>query len=256
MKKSRSTGPDLLPALVLLLLGVLWQVIVTVRDVPVYLLPSPIEIGKAFVKEFPLLMQHAGVTVLETVVGLGLSLVLGVGIAIAMALSGLLRRILYPIFVISQTIPLIVLAPLLMVWFGFGLVPKLIVVTLVCFFPIAVGFAEGLVSSDPALDELLTVMGASRWKVFRLARVPQGLPGLFAGLKIAATYAVMGAVLSEWVGAKSGLGIYMTRTMSSFKTAALFADILLVVALSLLLFKFVEIVEKRVLKHRITREAQ
>lgn len=257
MKRSRSTAPEerrirrfnLAPALALLVFGLLWQLLVPAFGVKEFILPTPSAVAAAFVKDFPLLMKHAASTTTTTLVGLALSIALGVGFALLMALSRPVRDVLYPFFVVLQTIPLIVLAPLLSIWMGFGVAPKIVVVVLVCFFPIAVGFADGLINSDPELDELLRVMGAGKWQTFRLARIPQGLPGLFSGLKITATYSVMAAVLSEWVGAKNGLGIFMTRAMSNFRTAALFADVALVVAMSLLLFRAAELLERRMLRH-------
>ncbi|NMA66709.1 MAG: ABC transporter permease subunit, partial [Clostridiaceae bacterium] len=138
----------------------------------------------------------------------------------------------------------IVLAPLFAIWLGFGLLPKILLVILVCFFPVAVTFTQGLLETDESMDELLNVMGAGRWKSFCILRIPQAIPSLFSGLKIAATYSIMAAVISEWVGAKMGLGIFMTRAMSSFRTSLLFADILVIVILSLAIYKVIEIVEK------------
>ena len=159
------------------------------------------------------------------------------------------RMALYPIFVISQTIPLIILAPLFAIWFGFGFLPKVLIVVLMCFFPITVTFTQDLIKSDEDMDNILKVMGASKWKSFRLARIPQALHGLFSGIKIAVTYSITGAVISEWVGAKEGLGIYMTRAMTSFRTAVLFADVAIIVVVSLVLYRLVEIVENKFIKN-------
>jgi ABC-type nitrate/sulfonate/bicarbonate transport system permease component len=141
-----------------------------------------------------------------------------------------------------------------MVWLGFSIVPKIVVVVLVCIFPIAVSFAEGLMKADPELDDLLIIMGASKAKRLILSGLPQAMPGLFSGLRITAAYSVMGAVLAEWVGAKEGLGIIMTRYMASFRTAELFADIIIVILMSLSLFKIVVKAEKKIIYWRKDNE--
>jgi ABC-type nitrate/sulfonate/bicarbonate transport system permease component len=254
MKKSASTGQknrkglgkfDGLPLIVILVLVLFWQLAATLGKIPPYILPTPVMIIKALYQERTLLFSHALVTLGEALAGFGLSVLGGLLFGMLMGFYSPLRRALYPLFVISQTIPLVILTPLFAIWFGFGLLPKILIVVLVCFFPIAVTFTQGLLQVDEDMDALLQVMGASRWKSFILVRVPQALPGLFSGLKIAATYSIMGAVISEWVGAQKGLGIFMTRAMTTFKTAALFADVLVIVVLSLGLYKLIEVIEKK-----------
>ena len=176
--------------------------------------------------------------------GLFLAIILALPLSVLMHKFGLLKRTLYPLLVISQTIPIIALAPLLMIWFGLGITPKIFVVALVCFFPLALNITEGLENVDPELLELMNVIRAGPWLVFRDVQLPAVLPYLFSGLKIAATYSVMAAVIGEWLGASYGLGIYMTRVMHSYNTAGLFASILLVVSLSLFIFIAVGIMER------------
>jgi ABC-type nitrate/sulfonate/bicarbonate transport system permease component len=245
-KRRRPGGFDVLPFAIILILVIVWQLAVTLGKIQPFILPGPIEVLKALYQERNLLLTHTLVTLGEAIIGFSLSIVLGVVCGILMGYYAPIRRALYPLFVISQTIPLIILAPLFAIWFGFDLLPKVLVIVLVCFFPVAVTFIQGLIKADENLDDLLKVMGASRWKAFKVARIPQALPGLFSGLKIAATYSIMGAVISEWVGAQKGLGIFMTRAMTSFKTAALFADVLIIIVLSLGFYKLVEIVEKKI----------
>ncbi len=256
MRKLESTGQknrgdrgkmEGLPFIIILLLVVIWQLIATLGEVPPYILPAPLMVIKALYQERGLLFKHTLTTLVEALLGFGLSVLFGILFGILMGYYNPLRKALYPLFVITQTIPLIILAPLFAIWFGFGLLPKVLIVVLVCFFPIAVTFTQSLLKIDEDMDALLHVMGASKWKAFMLARVPQALPGLFSGLKIAATYSIMGAVISEWVGAQKGLGIYMTRAMTTFKTAALFADVLVIIVLSLGLYKLIEIVEKKII---------
>lgn len=248
--KTKKTGRvDALPLAILFLLVILWQLAVTLGKIQPFILPGPIAVLKALYQERNLLLTHTLVTLGEAGIGFGLSIFFGVVCGILMGYCTPLRRALYPLFIITQTIPLIILAPLFAIWFGFGLLPKVLVIVLICFFPVAVTFTQGLIKTDDSLDDLLKVMGASRWKAFKVARIPQALPGLFSGLKIAATYSIMGAVISEWVGAQKGLGIFMTRAMTSFKTAVLFADVLVIIVLSLGIYKLVEIIERKITKH-------
>ncbi len=249
INKKRRTRVDLLPPAVLLGLAVFWQAGVMLTGIPDYLLPSPANVVKELVKMREVLLLHTLATLKEALLGLLFSIALGIIFGLLIGYFDTLRRALHPLFVISQTIPLVVLAPLFAVWFGFGLLPKILIIILVCFFPIALTLGQGLLRSDPDGDALLRVMGATRWRIFRLSRIPQALPDLFSGLKISATYSIMGAVISEWVGAKEGLGIYLTRAMTSFKTAAMFADILIIVVLSLVLYKLVELLESRVCRN-------
>lgn len=245
-KKQRLKG---LPAILGVVFIVLWQLMVDITEIQPYLLPGPIAVIKALYDERALLLSHTLVTLYEALIGFGIAMVLGVAFGLLMGYFEIVRRVLYPVFVVTQTIPLIVLTPLLGVWFGFGLLPKVLIIVLLCFFPITVTFTQSLIKGDEDMDILLEVMGASRWKSFLLTRIPQALPGLFAGLKIAVTYSIMGAVISEWIGAQKGLGIFMTRAMTSFKTPVLFADVLIIVVLSMAFYKLVEYIEARIKKH-------
>jgi ABC-type nitrate/sulfonate/bicarbonate transport system permease component len=165
-------------------------------------------------------------------------------LAVMLETSLWMRRAIYPLLVVSQTIPIIALAPLLLIWFGFGLEPKVIVVTLYCFFPIAVACADGLAGAEPALLKLLRSMHASRWQILWLVRLPGAMPSFFSGLRIAATYSVTGAIFGEYVGAYRGLGIYMQTAANSFAIVLVFAAILVTAVLSLLLFGLVSLIER------------
>lgn len=255
-KRSASTGKkhkrmrvDWLPIAFIGLLLVAWHCIVVIRNVPEFILPSPVKVVEALFKEWKLLVSHMGVTLAEAFAGLGASIVLGSAFGLAMGYWNVLKRMLHPLFVITQTVPMYVLAPLFILWFGFGILPKIIVVFLVCFFPISISFAKGLENTDQGMEDLLRVMGASKWKLFRILRIPRALPQFFSGLKIASTYSIIGAVIAEWVGAQQGLGLFMTRAMKNFKTGAMFADVMLIVALSLLLYYLVDFIERRVTQH-------
>ncbi len=234
----------LLPALALL--G-LWEGYVRAASVDPVFLPAPSRVLRATWASSGLLALHARQTLLEAALGLGLALAAGIFFGVLVELSPLLRRSIYPLLVVSQTVPMIALAPLLVIWFGFGILPKLLVVALVCFFPLAVAMADGLASAEPDMVRLLRSMGASRTQLFFKVRLPQSLPYVFSGAKIAVTYAVIGAVFGEWVGAYEGLGILMQRAKSSFRTDLVFAAILVTSLLSIGLFGLVTLLERAML---------
>ncbi|NLE75182.1 MAG: ABC transporter permease [Chloroflexi bacterium] len=239
-----SVGRWLPAAGLLLSLLALWELWALAGWTPRWILPSPTDIVAAGVDSFALMLPHIGQTLLETWLGLGLALAGGLALALAIDLSGFLRCALYPLLVASQTIPIMALAPLLIIWFGYGILPKVMVVFLVCFFPIAINTADGLTSVDPEMVALLRSMGASRWAVFTRVRLPAALPGFFTGLKIAITYSVVGAIIGEWVGASKGLGVFMLRASNSFLTARLFAAIAVTSLLSIAMFLLVAGLER------------
>jgi ABC-type nitrate/sulfonate/bicarbonate transport system permease component len=221
-----------------LILGI-WQIVTTAAQVPLWLFPSPAQIGAAFWETRQLIWMHTVTTLLETSAGFMLAVLLALITAGLMVLSAWFKRLLYPYLIISQTVPLIAIAPLLILWLGYGLLPKILIVVLVCFFPITVSLIEGLELTDTDLLNLLKSMGATRWQIFYIVRWPHALPSLFAGLKIAATYSVMGAVIGEWLGSSSGLGVYLTRSSHSFLTDRVFAVIFTISALSFLYFALI-----------------
>lgn len=233
-----------IPTTALGLLAVLlltWEAAVRVTGIPAWFLPPPSRVFAALVDMLPLLAQHARATLLAAVTGLGAALLVALALAALMELSPRARQGIYPLLVVSQTIPIITIAPLLIIWFGFGILPKVLVVTLVCFFPVAVSMAEGMQAADPDMVNLLRVMGSSRWQIIRLIRLPAAMPSFFAGLKIAGTYAMMGAVIGEWLGASSGLGVFMTRASHAYKVDGVFAAIIIISLISLLFFALIEL---------------
>ncbi len=245
MKRPRiNVKATALPLAVLLGLGLLWQMLVLWFDVPEWILPGPVQILKITGQNSELLMPHVWQTLQETLLGLGLALITGMMLAALLDMSAWLRQAVYPLLVISQTIPILALAPLLIIWFGFGLLPKVLIVALVCFFPIAVNTADGLTSTDPDFVALLRAMGANRRQIWAKVRLPASLPYFFSGLRIAAAYSVIGAIIGEWVGASSGLGIYMLRSSNAFKTAQVFSAIAVSSAMSLALFGLVFAIER------------
>lgn len=236
IERSKGMRDKITPLLFLGLCLILWQICVDFFKLPLWLIPSPTAVGKAFWRTGALLWQHTLTTIWETTAGFVLAIVLGLVSGLVMVLSPMVKRLFYPLLIISQTVPLIAVAPLFILWLGYGLLPKIVTVVLVCFFPITVSLIEGLEVSDTDLLNLLQSMGASRWQILYMIRWPNALPSFFAGLKIAATYSVMGAVIGEWLGASSGLGVYLTRSSHSFRTDQVFAAIVAITLLSLFYF--------------------
>jgi ABC-type nitrate/sulfonate/bicarbonate transport system permease component len=249
----RLYGP---PLVLILALLAAWQLGTWLMQIPKWLLPSPSQIVVAGIEARDLLGPHTWQTLKETWVGLGLSLMVGLGLALVVDSSSLLRRTIYPLLVASQTVPILALAPLLIIWFGYGIVPKVIVVALVCFFPIVVSTADGLRVADPDLIALLRAMGANRRQIFFKVRAPGALPSFFSGLKIAITYSVVGAVIGEWVGASRGLGIFMIRSSKSFLTDRVFAAIAVTSLLSILMFAVVILLERALLPWYFARREE
>ncbi len=235
------------PAGLLALLGVAWEVSTRALEVPAWILPAPSQIALAAAQAGGTLPAHLATTMTEALTGLAIAATLGVTVALVMASSGLARRVVYPLIVISQNVPLIVLAPLLVIWFGFGMLPKVLIVALVGFFPIAVGMTEALLRADPEMIELVRSMGASRMQVLRTVRMPGALPAFFAGLRISATYAIFGAVIGEWVGASSGLGLFITRSQRAYRTDQVFVAVIVIAALSIALFYIVGFIGRLVM---------
>ncbi len=231
----------------LIFLVVLTEIIVKVNDIPKYILPAPSRVLKTMWESRALLLHHSLITIYEAIVGFVISVILAFVIGASIYNKKRLKAIIYPFLLISQTIPLIAIAPIILIWLGFGIMPKIVIVVIICVFPMLVSFLDGLASVDKELLDLFHVMRANKREIFFKVILPNSLSSFFAGAKISATYAIMGAVIGEWLGAKSGLGIYMTRTLSSFKTDGLFASILIVILLSILLFKLIEGIEKLVM---------
>ena len=208
------------------------------------LYPTPVAVYQTIIAQRDALWANTLVTLEETLIGFFWAFVAGVAFAVVIDLSPWLRRALYPLLVASQTIPLITLAPLLVLWFGFGLVSKTIVVTLVCFFPITVGLADGLRGADPELIKLYRAFGAGWARLFWSVRLPGALPSLFSGARIGVTYSVVGAIFGEYVGATAGLGYFMTLKAHSFSTAGVLATIVVTALLSVALFAAVTVIER------------
>lgn len=235
------------PALVIVAgLLVVWQVGVSVSGVRPQVLPSPWRVAEQGWAFRDALWTNTVPTLQVTVVGFAVSLVVAWALAIAVDFSPFLRRALTPLLVASQTLPIIAIAPLLIIWFGFGLLPKVLVIALVTFFPVAVGLIEGFASTDRAATALLRSMGATRGQLFRYVRLPGAMPSFFTALRIGITYAVTGAVFAEYVGAKAGLGIFMQLQKNSFRTDLVLAAVFVTAVLSVALFGLTYLVQRLV----------
>ncbi|RFU70784.1 ABC transporter permease [Peribacillus saganii] len=236
------------PFAVLLLLFIVWEISVKTAGVPEWLLPAPIHIGSEAYAGWAGFSPHLVSTVKLAMLGFFIGSSIGLLTAIVLHLLPTIREAIYPLLILSQNIPIIVLAPLLVIWFGFGLLPKLIVITLVCFFPITVAALDGFKQTAPELKHYMIMAGATRGQLFWKLELPYSLPSVFSGLKISATYSVMGAVISEWLGAKEGIGVYMTLASSSFRTDRVFVAIFAIMLLSLLFFAVIMLAERRLVR--------
>ncbi|MFN0096349.1 MAG: ABC transporter permease [Dehalococcoidia bacterium] len=243
------------PAFLLLVaLIALWEGWVRAAGTRPYILPAPSRIWDAFLQTRETLPGHIQTTLTEAVLGLLAGATAGVILAAALAVSPLIRRLLYPVLVLSQNIPMVVLAPLLIVWLGFGMEPKIVVVALITVFPVCLSTTDGLLGADRDMVDLVRSMGGRRWAVLRYVRIPGAIPSFFGGLKIASAYAILGAVIGEWVGASSGLGIFITRAQASFRVDRVFVAVVIVAALSIALFAIVSALARLASPWRYVRE--
>jgi ABC-type nitrate/sulfonate/bicarbonate transport system permease component len=224
---------------------VIWQLATDLKLVEGYMLPSPFSVVKAFIAEFPLLMENTAVTLGEAFLGLLFGVALGFVMAVLMDRFERVYQAFYPLMVLTQTIPAVAIAPLLVLWFGYEMAPKVILIVITTFFPIAVGLLDGFRSADRDAVNLLRSMGAGRFQIFCYIKFPGALGRFFSGLRISASYAVVGAVISEWLGGFSGLGVYMTRVKKAYSFDKMFAVIFLISAISLVLMWGVDLLQKK-----------
>jgi ABC-type nitrate/sulfonate/bicarbonate transport system permease component len=231
-------------------LVLLWQTVCSLGWVPGYMLPSPVQVVQAFLSELPLLFENSLITLQEAFLGLLLGVTVGFVAAVLMDAFEVLYKAFYPLLILTQTIPSVAIAPLLVLWFGYGMTPKIVLIVISTFFPVTVGLLDGFRSADRDAIGLLRSMGANRLQIFRHIKFPSALPQLFSGLRIAAAYSVVGAVISEWLGGFGGLGVYMTRVKKAFAFDKMFAVIFLISAISLALMALVELAEKKCMPYR------
>lgn len=231
------------PAVTMGVLLVVWELVVRVGLVPNFLLPSPTQVVAAFIEDFPLLMGHAVATLGEAALGLVIGVAVGFVAAVLMDRFELVGLALDPLITLSQTVPTVAIAPLLVLWFGYGILPKVLLVALTTFFPITVSLFSGFKSVDKDLIDLMRTMRATEGQIFWHVKLPAAAEEFFSGLRISATYAIVGAVIAEWLGGFSGLGVYMTRVRKSFGYDRMFACIALISICSLGLMRLVDLAE-------------
>lgn len=218
----------------------LWQILVSLSGAPAYIFPGPLPVVKALFMHLPTLVRHLATTGTEIVVGLLLGTLFGTSCALAMVVSPLLQRWMLPLLVISQALPVFALAPLLVLWFGYGMASKIAMAVLIIFFPVASSFYYGMRHTDPELLELARIMGAKPAAVLRCILIPAALPAFGAGVRMAAAVAPIGAVVGEWVGSSSGLGFYMLYANARMQIDVMFAALVILAVVSLLLYAFVD----------------
>lgn len=233
------------PVLSLLSILAIWEALCFFEVVPGFMLPTPAQTVQAFIGDFPLLMDHLKVTLIETVLGTVMGVSIGFVSAVLMDRWDPAYKAMYPLIVLTQTIPAVAIAPLLVLWFGYKMMPKVVLIVLITFFPIVIGVLDGFRSADRDAINLMRAMGASRWQIFRHIKFPNALPNFFSGLKITVAYSVVGAVLAEWLGGFAGLGVYMTRVRKSFAYDKMFAVIFLISIISLILIGLVNLLQRK-----------
>jgi putative hydroxymethylpyrimidine transport system permease protein len=233
------------PPLALLAAAVgLWELVVRAAHVPDYLFPAPTAVSSALADDAGLLGRATLVTVREMALGYVLAVAVALAIAVVLHFSSALRRALLPVLVLSQTVPTVLLAPILAILLGYGIQPKLIVVAVVCFFPIVVNAVDGLRSADPELVRMMRTLHGRRLAIFRRVELPGALPAIFSGARVAATYAAVGAVFAEWAGSSAGLGFVILQAQPALETARIFAAVLVLSALALALYALVTLAER------------
>ena len=232
------------PVIAMVVILTVWQLISVSGVLPTYMLPSPVAVCSALTGDISTILFHAKYTLQESFYGLLTGICLAFVFATMMDRFKVLDQAFYPIMIITQTIPTIAIAPILVLWMGFGMAPKITLVVITTFFPITIGLLDGYKSVDQDAIHLLQAMGASRVQIFYHVKFPSALPHFFSGLKISASYAVVGAVVSEWLGGFNGLGVYMTRVKKAYAFDKMFAVIIFIVVISLLLLLTVNVLRR------------
>lgn len=236
------------PLVAVILFVVVWEVIVRTGWFPLYILPGPGHVLDAFLSDWRLVWKHTASTFGVAILGFAVGCTVGLAVAFTLHLVKPLRSALAPLLILSQNVPIVVLAPLLVVWFGFGWAPKIILLTLVCFFPVAIATLDGLARADRNMVGYMRMAGANRWQMFVKLELPWSLPAMFSGLKLSAAYSILGAVIAEWSGAQRGLGIYLHLMQSGFRVAHMFVAIAVIALVSLLMFGCVVALERRLIR--------
>jgi ABC-type nitrate/sulfonate/bicarbonate transport system permease component len=240
---------SLYPILTFLILLIIWQLVVVVKDIPQYILPAPSDIISVFYNDYLNLYTNAATTLNEAIIGFIVAIIIALSMGILMDFIPIFKKCVYPIMVVSQTIPTIAIAPLLIIWFGFDILPKVIMVTMTCFFPILISFVDGIDNIDKDYLNLFKTMNSSKISIFIHLKFPMAMDKFFSGLKISATYAVVAATVAEWLGGTNGLGVYMVRAKSSYALDKVFASTILVIIFSLVFVGIIQFIKKIALRH-------
>jgi NitT/TauT family transport system permease protein len=232
------------PLVFLVLLVVVWDLAIRVFRIPPYQVPAPEDVVITLWREWPMLLREAWPTTVATLWGFFLSAAFGIPVAMLIAGSKTVESYIYPLLVFSQSIPKIAIAPLLVVWFGFGMLPKVLSAFMLGFFPVVVSAVQGFKSVEPDMMDLARSMEASRWQIFRMVSLPHALPAIFSGLKISITLAVVGAVVGEFVGSNSGIGFLLQRSIGNFELPTMFAALIVLAMIGVILFWLLDVIER------------
>jgi NitT/TauT family transport system permease protein len=232
------------PVFFLVFLVVLWDVTIRVFNIPPYQIPKPVDVVTTLWQEWPMLLREAVPTTLATIQGFLLSAAFGIPVAMLIAGSRTVESYVYPLLVFSQSIPKIAIAPLFVVWFGFGMFPKVLSAFLLGFFPVVVSAVQGFKSVEPDMMDLARAMEASRLQIFRMVSLPHAMPAIFAGLKVSITLAVVGAVVGEFVGSNSGIGYVLQRSIGNFELPTMFAALVVLSLIGVILFWILDVLER------------
>jgi len=243
-KKLQNIINKVSPFLAISLILIVWQLLSATGIVPKFMLPSPADVMMAFINDFPLLMSHARTTLAEAFLGLSIGILFGFVVAVIMDRFQVAYKSIYPVLVITQTVPTVAIAPLLVLWMGYGILPKITLIVITSFFPITIGLLDGFHSTDKDALNLMRAMGANRMQRFIHIKLPSSLSHFFAGLRISVSYSLIGAVVAEWLGGFNGLGVYMTRVRKSYSFDKMFAVIFFISLISLLLVFGVTLIKK------------
>ena len=239
-RKFQNIIDKIAPFIIIVAILILWQIMSVIGIIPKFMLPSPLAVVKAFIKDFPLLMLHTKVTLIEAFLGLGIGIILGFVMAVIMDKYDFAYKVIYPVLVITQTVPTVAIAPLLVLWLGYGILPKITLIVVTSFFPITVGLLDGFKATDKDALNLMKTMGATPFQNFVLLKIPSSMGYFFASLRISVSYSIIGAVVAEWLGGFEGLGVYMTRVRKSYSFDKMFAVIFFISIISLLLMYLVK----------------
>lgn len=245
MKRLKNIINKYISAFVFVIILVIWELAGVLDILPKFILPTPSKIVIAFFMDFNVLMENAKITLIEAFLGLAIGGLLAFVLAIIMDMNEYINRAIYPVLIVTQTIPTIAIAPMLVIWLGYGMLPKIVLVVLTTVFPIVIGILKGFTNCDKDSINLLRLMKASKWQILFHVKIPESLGYMFAGLRISISYAIIAAVVAEWLGGFEGLGVYMIRAKKAFAYDKMFSVIIFVSVLSLTCMKVMQIFERK-----------